>query len=201
MVDMVGNKNVSGKIYPRARIRNAVVSKYLVGKVLDVGCSDRVGQFDSMPLDYVGIDPDVEAVERLQGKGINAVVGSVYDLDKMFSLNSFDTVICLGVLTHLQNVGLAVEQIEKVLKPSGLALFSLHNAYDIQRILHKDFKDPEDYHYQVFTEEHFQNLLEDNGLKIVKLYHIPNFWFSRLVTRINPRYCDDLLFVTKKVMK
>ena len=56
------------------------------------------------------------------GPGVD-VVGSVYDLP--FSDNTFDMVLCMVVLEHLEDPPKAISEIKRVLKPNGRILASV----------------------------------------------------------------------------
>ncbi len=80
-------------------------------KVLDVGCWMKQYQplFGDRCGNYVGLD--VSAGPHVD------VVGDVHRLP--FKASSFDVVLCLEVLEHVERPWVAVEEIRRVLKPGG----------------------------------------------------------------------------------
>jgi SAM-dependent methyltransferase len=187
----------TGDLWPRMIKRMEIVKKELEGRVLDVGCGDGI------PLEYfnypnhLGVEPSMKRVEICRNKGLNVIQGEIYDLRKVVS-EKFDTVICLEVFPHLMDLHSALANIHYVLKDGGKFIVSVQNAYAIDRILRKTVYKECDYHYVSFDEIQFRYLLRDNGFKVTKVYHIPNFKLSRLFTFFSKRFCDNLLFICKK---
>ncbi len=98
-------------------------------RVLDVGCGEGLLIDEQLPrLAMEGIDLNYSSARVRQG--------SLLDLP--FAQATFDCVVCLDVLEHLpladQSPGLA--EIRRVLKPGGVALFSLPNLAHLQSRLH-----------------------------------------------------------------
>lgn len=112
------------KYESRNPIQTALVRRFLAsvtkavlstGKrnIADVGCADGyVYQFlrdhAGVPLDYVGYDVDLAALERAKARfpGIRFERGSAYDLDA-----SADLVLCLEVLEHLADPDKALQHL------------------------------------------------------------------------------------------
>jgi len=91
------------------------------GKILDAGCGEGVlvEKYAQQGWDITGVDKNY-ASEYVQE-------GSITDLP--FEDSSFDTVMALDVLEHLQypEQGQALKQIKRVLKPGGVIIFSCPN--------------------------------------------------------------------------
>jgi tRNA (mo5U34)-methyltransferase len=96
-------------------------------RVLDIGCRDGFFAFEMerrgasvTGLDYAA--PDVTGfgiASRLLGSRVEYVVANVYDLEpERFGV--FDVVLFLGVLYHLRNPLLALDQIHGVTRRGGL---------------------------------------------------------------------------------
>lgn len=91
---------------------------FLKGKILDLGCRNKdLKRFLDKDAEYIGID----------------IVGEpdfIVDLDKEkipFPDNSFDCVVCLDVLEHLENIHLVFDEIIRVTRK--YAIISLPNCY------------------------------------------------------------------------
>ncbi len=91
------------------------------GKILDAGCGEGVlvEKYSRQGWDITGVDKNY-ASQYVQE-------GSIIDLP--FESNRFDTVLCLDVLEHIlyPDQEKALLEIQRVLKPNGLAVFSIPN--------------------------------------------------------------------------
>jgi tRNA (mo5U34)-methyltransferase len=102
-------------------------------RVLDIGCRDGFFAFEmeKRGAEVVGIDyakPDVtgfSVASQILGSKVTYVVENVYNLEPE-QYGVFDIVLFLGVLYHLRNPLLALDQIRKVTKPNGLLFLESH---------------------------------------------------------------------------
>ena len=101
--------------------------------VLDLGCA---GGFMAEALAargalVTGLDPAGEAVaaaaarSRATGSNVDYLVGTGEHLP--FTDASFDIVVCVDVLEHVQDLAAVIGQIRRVLRPGGLFLFDTIN--------------------------------------------------------------------------
>jgi SAM-dependent methyltransferase/uncharacterized membrane protein YbhN (UPF0104 family) len=89
------------------------------GTTLDVGCGDGViGQaMDGTPM--LGIDLSKKCAERATKRGVFSVAGNVLE-GLPYATSSFDSVMCIDVLHHLeQQWKLIFGELNRVLKPGG----------------------------------------------------------------------------------
>ena len=110
----------------------------LNGKVLDVGCANRwVENHCSTAVQYIGLDLPMTG-KKLYGArpDIFADAACLPVIEA-----SIDAVVCLEVLEHVRNPQAALSEFARVLKPSGVLIFSMpfmypiHDApYDFQRL-------------------------------------------------------------------
>ena len=131
--------------------------------VLDVGCA---GGFMTEAIAekgarVTGIDPANEAINaaraHAQGSGLEVsyIVGVGEELP--YEDASFDAVVCVDVLEHVQDLDKVISEITRVLKPGGMFLFDTINrnwlarfatitiAEDILGLLPQGTHDPEMY--------------------------------------------------------
>lgn len=127
--------------------------------VLDLGCA---GGFMAEALDdrgarVTGIDPASEAIaaarDHASGRSIQYDVGVGEALP--YPDGSFDAVVCVDVLEHVQDLERVLAEVSRVLRPGGLFLFDTINrnplarlatitvAEDILRLLPKGTHDPQ----------------------------------------------------------
>ncbi len=106
---------------------------YVRGDILEVGCG--IGNFTLTLSKYgkiTAIDIDQSLVENLKkdkSYSINAGYGDIEKNDYFFQKKTFDTIICLNVLEHVQNDTKALGNMFKLLKKGGylILLVPLYN--------------------------------------------------------------------------
>lgn len=130
-------------------------------RILNLGCGD----------DFYGTD-------RVDIRETSATT-KVCDLEKgiPFPNDKFDEVFEKNLLEHIRNVGFHLEEIWRVLKPSGKLILLTDNAACLkyyfgthtglyERLHHRD------HHFSLFTMQHLKNHLHRTGFKIKKIeYH------------------------------
>ena len=108
--------------------------------VLDLGCA---GGFMAEALDergatVIGIDPASEAIAAARshaaanGRDITYDVGVGEALP--YSDDSFDAVVCVDVLEHVDDLPKVLAEVARVLKPGGMFLFDTINRNPIARL-------------------------------------------------------------------
>lgn len=108
---------------------SAVLEK-VDGKVLDIGCAD--GMFSKVifentnPKAYIGTDVLKKSIDWAKkhwkrNKKMRFLVGDAHNLK--FKARTFDAVVALEVLEHVEKPELVLEEIKKVLKKNGYAVF------------------------------------------------------------------------------
>lgn len=118
-------------------IRNVRKTKH--DRILDVGCGTGllVKKMGKLGLAQ-GIDSSIQAVTLGKQRGIKIIKGSITKLP--YRTASFDIVTCIDVLCHrsISNDRLALRELRRVLKPSGVLvlrvpahsfLYSNHDAF------------------------------------------------------------------------
>ena len=184
--------------WARKRAREAM--KFVEGKslrVLNAGCGPG---FDSDEFrkagHYVaGIDFDEKLVQFALKKGFQHE-GKVTDLNKQlpFKDKEFDVVFCSEVVEHLPVVGVLLRECNRVLKAGGILLLTTDNPTYIKNRVRflfgkADFLAHQP-HVHLYTPAKMQELLEQNGFKVLKKKNIGHF--------IRAEWGDVYLIVAKK---
>ena len=128
------------------------ITRYLHGRVLDVGCG-------TMPFraDIAQVAECHHGLDRSpQEKGV-VIVGDAEDL-AMIPDRSYDSLLCLEVLEHLPRPARAVSAMYRVLKPGGYLVLSVPHLSRLHDVPH-DY-----YRYTVYGIRH---LLETSGFEFV----------------------------------
>ncbi len=108
--------------------------------VLDLGCA---GGFMAEALaekgaNVTGIDPAAQAVDAARAHAAAAGHDIRYDVGVGESLPygdaSFDNVVCVDVLEHVQDLDRVLREVARVLRPGGLFLFDTINRNPIARL-------------------------------------------------------------------
>jgi len=133
---------------------------------------------------YLSYEADEELYKILREKNIQAKYGRIPPLNE--NDNSFDAVVMLNVLEHMQNVTEAeaiIREIRRVLKTGGI-LFTVTPSF---MSWGKDFYNFDYTHTFITTELRLNQLFSDNGFFIIKIgYHYGNFFseFGRIAAAL-----------------
>lgn len=97
------------------------------GELLEIGSRARSGvtRRDLLPpaWDYVGLDV-------LDGPNVD-VVGDAHQLSRLFARGRFDAVMALSVIEHIAMPWKLAIELNRVLKPGGMAYFSTHQGWPV----------------------------------------------------------------------
>ena len=205
-------------------VRTALILSYCHGKrVLDIGaCShgmdptiDKAG-FLHVALcetakEVVGIDIDLDAVLRLQGKGFTILHGSAEELSKL-NIPKFDCIVAGDVVEHLSNPGLFLDGAFHQLLPGGRLIVSVPNAWSFTRLkqLQKGIDDhlwTRDEHVAWYSQATIKELFVRHGYEIESIHFADCFNSTRLVKRITnflrlpwafrPEFAESVVIVGK----
>lgn len=158
--DMIKGKNIY--YIQHTQIILNLVSKFGIGKILDVGCGD--GYITSLIFEkfkgVIGIDISEKAIKlaREKNQGVTFAVASCTNLP--FSDRSFDTIVASEVIEHVNyNDGKSfLKEARRVLTPKGRIIISTPNLSNIyMKYLQVFYKNPE--HLKEYTKKEFVELL------------------------------------------
>jgi len=159
-------------------------------KVLDIGCG--LGEFSHI-LTKKGFavqcaDGSKTYVRRMKKKGFHA---KCFDFNEKFPYqkNSFDLVVSLEVIEHVEKAEQFLSEIHRILKPGGHLLLSTPNvAYFGLRLRAMLGVPPPDegYHFRFFTFKSLKKILMKEGFGVVKHKSITFLHGIHKVFKCNP---------------
>jgi len=185
------------------------------GRVLDAGCGPGVytDRLSEAGYEIYGVDASEGMIALARAKHFKNAkffVGSVDDLK--FQDTFFDAILCIGVLEYLKDVEKAIKEAARVIRPGGIAIFTVPNAQSFlntSNLLARNIvksvckllkiKPPGsllDYNYELrlFSGKDLDLLLERNGFKIEKArFHIFRLPF------LNKIFPEASLYLMKKM--
>jgi SAM-dependent methyltransferase len=133
-------------------------------RVLDLGC--RSGALTRHFLEgneVVGLDVDPVALAKAEALGIQPVLANVEE-PLSFDDASFDAVVAGELFEHLQFPDVLVAEIRRVLRPGGVLVGSVPNAFRVQaRMRFLRGRSPEDdpTHLRMFSPDAMRELLRE----------------------------------------
>lgn len=169
-------------------------------RVLDVGCgTGSVTVIANRNKNNVvtAIEPDPQRAEVARSRGLQVYNGYL-DTDFLDANGRFDVVMSSDVLEHTPNPAGILALMVRALKPGGVILISVPNVAHwsvrlnllVGRFDYAPFGIMDATHLRWFTAKTIRNLMENCGLKVVRMDHttgvtIPiysNRYFRRLPT-------------------
>lgn len=143
----------------------------------------------------VGLDISDASVRRahsytcdLEAKNASLLVGVGEHLP--FSNASFNYVVIIGVLEHIDDDKAVASEIARITAPGGLVVITVPNSYkQIPRVLHGPYRyiDEDIGHVRHYSKESLQNLFEDTGFELELIEYsahamckIPQVFLARL---------------------
>ena len=178
----------------RLEILESVFKKHILKarsgelNILNVGVA--TGATSEMLSKYgkvTSVEYDKECCDFLEEKtGIKAINASLTELP--FEDNSFDLVCAFDVIEHIEDDGLAVSEIQRVLKIEGFSFVTVP-AFQFLWSNH----DVVNHHYRRYTKSNLNALFEDFTLKFSSYF---NFWLFFPIAIV--RFILNLLPSSKK---
>lgn len=154
-----------------------LLGKYKIGKnskILDYGCGSGflAGILQERGYDTSGVDVSPEAIEFGKDKGIKNL-SIVSGVKTNYPDASFDLVLAMDVIEHVEDDYLVMMELARILKPDGLAIITIP-AYQWMW----GVQDEVAHHFRRYTMKSFLKLVKSTpGLKVVRKTYFNTFLF------------------------
>ncbi len=193
-LDGLDGKELDAYTSGRNALRFRMLEKYAAGKsVLDVGCGVGAFLVPFVPKTKkaVGIDFSLTMLNALHSN-LEEMGGEVRDKTRLvnanarylpFADNSFEALFSYATLYHIPRIGDILKEMQRVLKPGGVALFELGNLWSLTTLVNK-FKNPTKIAWFHISYWEMQQLIGEAGLKVIE------YWAMQLLPLYygGPRY-------------
>jgi SAM-dependent methyltransferase len=151
--------------YIHDRELNKFAASYITGKLLDIGCGTK--PYKDLLSSYVNEHIGVDYKDTLHDTSKIDLFGTAYQIPVEEA--SFDSAICTAVLEHLEEPELALRECHRVLKPEGVAIYSVPFIWHIH-------EEPRDFYR--FSKYGLQYLFEKVGFEVLELKALSGFWVT-----------------------
>lgn len=163
--------------------------------ILDVGCSEgKLGKYlkRHKKAKVFGVDISNEAVKRAKKNLDNVYTLNIETNNLPFPKKSFDVIICADVLEHLYNPLATLKNLKKYLKDNGFFILSIPNFANFSirwnllcgRFNYQKSGIADETHLRFFTDQTVRELVNQAGMKILRIDYAPGFSFLFLQGRI-----------------
>ncbi|NJK40808.1 MAG: class I SAM-dependent methyltransferase [Acaryochloridaceae cyanobacterium SU_2_1] len=151
------------------RIHNNQLKKYasiyFKGSLIDIGCGEK--PYKELLSPYVDRHVGVDQKDTLHDDS-NIDIFSSASLIPVHDL-SFESALCTAVLEHLEEPENAIRECYRILKPSGVAIYSVPFIWHLH-------EEPRDFYR--FSKYGLKYLFEKVGFEIIELTALSGFWIT-----------------------
>jgi SAM-dependent methyltransferase len=140
-------------------------SQYLNGRLIDIGCGEKpyAKILSSHIKEHVGVDHEAS----IHSKSKVDLFGTAYQIP--IEDCTFDSAICTAVLEHLEEPELALRECHRVLKPGGVAIYSVPFIWHLH-------EQPRDFYR--FSKYGLEYLFNKVDFEIIEIHALSGFWVT-----------------------
>ena len=155
------------------------------GRILDIGAGtgDFLLTAKNDGWETVGVEPS----ERAKNIAIQKGISFVNDIDAL-EKNSFDVITMWHVLEHVPNLELQIQELKRLLKPTGTLIVAVPNFKSYDAKYYNEFWAAYDVpiHFWHFSKKAIQSLFEKVDIKLEKV--LPMKFDSFYVSLLSEKY-------------
>ena len=140
-------------------------SKYLTGRLIDIGCGTK--PYKDLLTPYITKHIGIDHKDTLHDTSNIDRFGTAYELPA--EDNEFDCALCTAVLEHLEEPELALKECYRVLKQGGVAIYSVPFIWHLH-------EEPRDFYR--FSKYGLKYLFEKTGFEIIEIKALSGFWIT-----------------------
>jgi SAM-dependent methyltransferase len=140
-------------------------SKHVRGKLLDIGCGTK--PYSQLLSKYCSEHVGVDHYSTQHDKTNIDIFSTAYKIP--VPDQSFDSVICTGVLEHLEEPGVALKECIRVLKSNGVAIYTVPFIWHLH-------EEPRDYYR--YTKYGLDYQFQKAGLEVIEIKALSGFWVT-----------------------
>ena len=143
----------------------AAAKKYFSGRLIDIGCGNKpyAGLLKPFVSEHIGVDH----LLTLHGTANIDIFSSAYEIP--VADESFDSALSTAVLEHLEEPERALRECHRVLKPGGVAVYSVPFIWHLH-------EDPRDFYR--FSKYGLDYLFKKVGFEIIEIKALSGFWVT-----------------------
>ncbi len=165
---------------------------------LDVGCGDgrylRMLNRLGVPKDNIyGVELDYRQVEALRKEGFHGHCGRVEEAASQLPASSFELIVLLQVLEHVENPQAMVATLSGMLRDGGVLILETPNtdSFDFRLFRHRHwggYHFPR--HWNLFNLSALRRMVEAHGMTVKEFNFLPahSFWIFSLHHLIEDRW-------------
>ncbi len=138
---------------------------HLQGRLIDIGCGTK--PYRGLLSDYVDEHVGVDHEDTLHDKQNIDLIGTAYDIPAEDA--AFDSAVCTAVLEHLEEPEQALRECNRVLKPGGVAIYSVPFIWHLH-------EEPRDFYR--FSKYGLDYLFRKTGFEPIEVKALSGFWVT-----------------------
>lgn len=142
-----------------------LAARHLRGRLIDIGCG--IKPYRELVAPHVSEHVGVDHAACLHDRSNVDLTGTAYAIPAADA--SFDSALCTAVLEHLEEPEAAIRECARVLKPGGMAIYSMPFIWH----LHEEPRD-----FFRYTKYGLKHLFEKAGFEVVEMRALSGFWVT-----------------------